>query len=47
MFRFGGPKEISRDDMEKKIDAFQEKYGVPESALGDSLKNKDPKKWKK
>jgi len=41
------PRYMSQEELEAKVDSFQERYGVPESELGDMFKNKDPKKWKK
>jgi len=46
IFRFGGGKQVSQEAMEKRIDEFQEQYGVDESELGEVFKNKDKSKWR-
>ncbi len=46
IFRFGGGKHVSREEMEETIDKFQDQYGVDESELGEVFKNKDKSKWR-
>lgn len=41
-----GPKEISQIEMEKEVDAFQEKYNIKEVEIDEVFRNKDKSKWK-
>ena len=41
-----GPKEVTEAEMEKEIDAFQEKYNIKEIEIDEIFRNKDKSKWK-
>lgn len=41
-----GSKEVTEAEMEKEIDAFQEKYNIKEVEIDEIFRNKDKSKWK-